>query len=74
MTARNPSGEDAKLRADARNTLLDLFGDMAASEALTRALFKERSGERDQAHMWLDVYRLICEHEDGSVPVEIMKV
>ena len=68
------SAPDAELRIKACDGLTTVFGDMAAAEALTRALIAERTEKRDQAHMWLDVYYLICSHTDEQVPVEILRL
>ena len=63
--------EDVRLRESARKMLSDLFGDLAGSEALTRALVAERTEKREDADMWIDVYRLICaeESKDEGSPV-----
>lgn len=62
-----------ELRNQARDTLIEIFSDMAGAEALTRAMVKERAGEREEAMMWLDVYFLICRYDEG-VPAEIVSI
>ena len=42
---------------------LETYGDLAASEALTRALVAERSGEREKAIFWLKVLEGVFEAE-----------
>jgi|EndMetStandDraft_4_1072995.scaffolds.fasta_scaffold105462_2 hypothetical protein len=66
--------ETARLRDGARDTLVNVFGDMAGSEALTRALVAERTERRDQALIWLDVYRSICAAEHDSTNPEIVRI
>ena len=39
---------------------LAIYGDLAASEALTRALIAERTGRRDQARYWVSVFEKIA--------------
>ena len=40
---------------------LAIYGDLAASEALTRALIAERTGQRDKARYWVSVFeQIVC--------------
>jgi|EndMetStandDraft_4_1072995.scaffolds.fasta_scaffold106974_2 hypothetical protein len=65
---------DEEFRLKARDGLVTSFGDMAAGEALARAFVAERTEQRDQAHLWLDVYFLICKQASTDVPVQIVKL
>lgn len=51
---------DANLIDQARRTLVEVYQELASSEALTRALVSERDGHRDVATLWVEVYRQIC--------------
>jgi hypothetical protein len=62
-----------ELRNQACDTLMEIYSDMAAAEALTRAMIKERAGEREEAQMWCDVYVRICRYEEG-IPAEIVRI
>ena len=42
---------------------LEPYGDLAAPEAITRALVAERTGQREQAMFWLKVYEAVLEVE-----------
>lgn len=42
---------------------LEPYGDLAAPEAITRALVAERTGQREQAVFWLRVYEAVLEVE-----------
>ena len=66
--------ESSRLRDGAREMLVNVFGDMAGSEALTRALVAERTERRDQAIMWLDVYSSICSAERDANNPEIIRL
>jgi len=50
---------DRDLLADTVANLLDVWGDLAPAEALTRALVAERTEKRDMALRWTHVY-LAC--------------
>ncbi|KKX34069.1 hypothetical protein [Rhizobium sp. LC145] len=45
---------------------LSIYGDLAGSETLTRALVAERTGSLDQAAFWIDVYQELCHERAGS--------
>lgn len=53
LTTAEPRTADLTRAADA----LYVYGDLAGSEALTRALVAERTGEHDQARFWIRVYQ-----------------
>lgn len=38
---------------------LEMYGDLAASEAITRALVNERNGKRERAVFWVNVFNNI---------------
>jgi hypothetical protein len=69
-----PNDEVSRMRDGARDMLVNVFGDMAGSEALTRALVAERTERRDQAMMWLDVYRSICSADRDAHNPEIVRI
>lgn len=45
---------------------LSIYGDLAGSETLTRALIAERTGSLDQAAFWIDVYQELCQKRADS--------
>ncbi len=42
---------------------LEIYGDLAGSEAITRALIAERTGERENAMFWLGIYKRVVDEE-----------
>lgn len=48
--------DDRDIVVDSANNLLDIWGDLAGSEALTRALVAERTENREMAKRWAQVY------------------
>lgn len=42
---------------------LDVYGDLAASEAITRGLIAERNGNREESLFWMLVFQAVCERE-----------
>ena len=42
---------------------LEIYGDLAGSEALTRALVAERNGNREKAQFWAKIYEAVIQHE-----------
>jgi hypothetical protein len=65
---------DNYLRQKARDNLIKVFGELAGSEALTRALVAERTENREQAGMWLDVYVAVCNAEQANADPEVIRV
>lgn len=58
------SGADIEARDmihDAAHTLIEIFKELAAAEALTRALVNERTENRAEALFWTDVFRRCVE-------------
>lgn len=45
---------------------LYVYGDMAGSEALTRALVAERTGNREKAQFWVRVYQALSNKPIGT--------
>lgn len=60
--------------AQAKQTLLDVYADLAPSEALTRALVCERNGDRQFALMWSDIYKALCADEHKPLGSEIVRL
>ena len=69
-----PSEAEIRLRESARDMLISLFGDLAGSESLTRALVAERTEQRDDAMMWLGVYKSICSKEHEAANTEVVSL
>lgn len=65
---------DAALADQAKRTLVELYQDLAPSEALTRALVSERDGNRDVAVMWSCIYQSICAEEAKPLGSAIVKL
>lgn len=72
-SAFQETDEDSHLRRMARDNLIKVFGDLAGSEALTRALVAERTENRDQASMWLDVYIAVCSLEIENANPKVLR-
>lgn len=70
--ARNTSFDE--LIDQAKRTLVEIYRDLAPSEALTRALVAERDGNRDVALMWTAVYRKICDNESTPLGSPIVRL
>jgi hypothetical protein len=52
--------KDVAFIDQATRTLVEIYQELACSEALTRALVSERDGNRDIAMLWVEVYQQIC--------------
>lgn len=59
--AHNMSVFDVDLEQILRS--LENYGDLAGSEALTRALICERNGEREKALYWAKIYAEVIQRE-----------
>lgn len=75
MIAKPQDADQANyLRQTARDNLIKVFGELAGSEALTRALVAERTENREQASMWLDVYLAVCSSEREKAHPEVIRI
>jgi hypothetical protein len=72
--AMQGTDEGRNLRENARDNLIKVFGDLAGSEALTRALVAERNENREQARMWVDVYIAVCNVEQTNSDPEVIRI
>ncbi|MDO1583100.1 hypothetical protein [Rhizobium oryzicola] len=61
---------ESSLAPKACKILCSTFGELAGSEALTRALVAERAGDAEGACFWAGVYHLIAKKvsADGVAP------
>ena len=62
------------LTSKARDGLVQVFGELAASEALARALVAERTEDRPGARMWIAVYHAVCDLDARNAKAEIISI
>jgi len=63
-----------ELADQAKRALVEIYQDLAPSEALTRALVSERDGNRETALMWTAVYREICNDESKPLGSPVVRL
>lgn len=60
MSAKNAEAEDIV------KSIHNSYGDLAASEVLTRALVAERGQDRDKALFWVQIYLALTTFEANT--------
>ncbi len=66
---KGPEGAEIIRIDDACDALLSSYGEMSASEAMTRAFVAERHEKRDTALFWIAVYQHLIKESDGNLTI-----